>query len=431
MATFSLSVAAAEQKTATNRAQQIARGMDDDSLLFLSTQLTPVHEADTMRRVILKEFPGKVDFQPYDNAAVFRKLALAKGDGKLKPDLLGVLHGDLRHLYLEGGLTPVDATELFSMRSFIPDFVELGKLGSGRQLYIPWMQATYIMAANRKALRYLPKGASIESLSYEQLQSWALNMERATGTAKLGFPAGPKGLMHRFFQGYLYPSFTGSTLSRFRSPEAVKMWSDFKALWSHVNPSSVTYNGMDEPLLSEEVWVTWDHTARLVSAFEQRPDDFVAFPAPIGPMGRGYMLVLAGLALPGNVEDASRSLELIDYMTRPDVQLTTLKRVGFFPVVDTEGAGDLPAGIASIERAVREQASSKDSLVALLPIGLGGEGKRFNLAYLRAFSRIVLREREMGVVLDRQATILREIVKTTQASCWLPDPSSSGPCPIE
>ncbi len=157
VATLLPSVSAAEQKKATNTAQQIAKGMDDGSLLFLSTQLTPIHEADTMRRVILKEFPGNVDFQPYDNPTVFRKLALAKGDGKLKPDLLGVLHGDLRHLYLEGGLTPVDATDLFRKRSFIPDFVELGKLGSDRQLYIPWMQATYIMAANRKALHYLPR----------------------------------------------------------------------------------------------------------------------------------------------------------------------------------------------------------------------------------------------------------------------------------
>jgi multiple sugar transport system substrate-binding protein len=25
----------------------------------------------------------------------------------------------------------------------------------------------------------------------------------------LGFPAGPQGLMHRFFEGFLYPSYTG------------------------------------------------------------------------------------------------------------------------------------------------------------------------------------------------------------------------------
>ena len=401
-----------------------------DPLLFLSTQLTPIHEADTMRRVILKGFSGKVDFQPYDDPAVFKQLALAVGGGKLKPDLLGVLHGDLLHLHREGGLAPIDAARLLKKRQFIPAFIELGKLESEQQHYIPWMQATYIMAANRKALRYLPKGAKLETLSYEQLQAWAQNMERAVGSAKLGFPAGPKGLMHRFFQGYLYPSYTGSTLSLFRAPEAIKMWSDFKALWSYVNSSSLSYSTMDEPLLTEEVWVAWDHTARLISAFEKRPDDFVAFPAPIGPKGRGYMLVLAGLALPRDGQDAAQALELIDYLTHPDVQLTTLQNVGFFPVVDTRGARSLPAGFASVEKAVREQASSDRSIAALLPTGLGEEGKRFNLAYLRSFSQIVLREREIGPVLDRQAATLRQIINATQASCWAPDPSSNGPCPV-
>jgi multiple sugar transport system substrate-binding protein len=293
------------------------------------------------------------------------------------------------------------------------------------------MQATYVMAANRKALRYLPKGAKLDSLSYQQLLAWASNMERASGAPRLGFPAGPKGLMHRFFQGYLYPSYTGSSLSRFRSSEAVTMWSDFRALWAHVHPSSLTYAKMDEALLSNEVWVAWDHTARLVSAFEQRPDDFVAFPAPIGPKGRGYMLVLAGLALPRGTARTPRALALVDYLTRPSTQLTTLKSVGFFPVVDIAHAGDLPVGIASIERSVHEQASSAQSLVTLLPAGLGTEGNRFNLAYRRAFSQIVLREREPIGVLDRQAEILREIINTTRAACWAPDPASNGPCPVE
>ena len=42
--------------------------------------------------------------------------------------------------------------------------------------------------------------------------------------------------MHRFFQGYLYPSFTGNTVRKFRSPEAVSMWEYFRKLWEEVNP---------------------------------------------------------------------------------------------------------------------------------------------------------------------------------------------------
>ena len=100
------------------------------------------------------------------------------------------------------------------------------------------------MAANKKALPYLPKGASLNSLTYQQLQEWAANIYKKTSKKALGFPAGEKGLMHRFFQGYLYPSFTDSTLLKFRSPAAAAMWEYFKRLWSYVQPSSLVYSTM-------------------------------------------------------------------------------------------------------------------------------------------------------------------------------------------
>ena len=68
---------------------------------------------------------------------------------------------------------------------------------------------------------------------------------------------------------------------------------------------------MQEPLLTGEVWVAFDHVARLADAFNQKPDDFVAFPAPAGPAGRGFMPVVAGIGDPadrarhGGVEGSS------------------------------------------------------------------------------------------------------------------------------
>ena len=76
-------------------------------------------------------------------------------------------------------------------------------------MYVPWMQATYIMAASKKALQYLPEGAKLETLTYSQLGEWAANVQKATGQRVLGFPAGPTGLMARFLEGYLLPSYTG------------------------------------------------------------------------------------------------------------------------------------------------------------------------------------------------------------------------------
>jgi multiple sugar transport system substrate-binding protein len=72
---------------------------------------------------------------------------------------------------------------------------------------------------------------------------------------------------------------------------------------------------MQEPLLTEEVWVAFDHTARLKDAFDQRPDDFVAFPAPSAKAGRGFMPVIAGLAIPKGTPDRAASAELIKYLS--------------------------------------------------------------------------------------------------------------------
>jgi multiple sugar transport system substrate-binding protein len=50
--------------------------------------------------------------------------------------------------------------------------------------------ATYIMAANRKALEYLPEGVDINAITCEELAAWAAAVEAATGERRLGLPAG-------------------------------------------------------------------------------------------------------------------------------------------------------------------------------------------------------------------------------------------------
>jgi multiple sugar transport system substrate-binding protein len=57
----------------------------------------------------------------------------------------------------------------------------LAHLGTQHLQYMPWMQATYIMAAKKEALQYLPADAKLDSLTYDQLGEWAANAEKATG----------------------------------------------------------------------------------------------------------------------------------------------------------------------------------------------------------------------------------------------------------
>ncbi len=402
-----------------------------EPLIFLSTQLSQINEASVMRQVILKGFSHEVDFKPCDNREVFNQLVIGSMSDTDRSYLIGGLHGDFVALYRKGVLNTVD--DMWSRlegREFVESFIKLGIFEGDNHYFIPWMQATYIMAANRCALKYLPKDATLDRLTYDQLEEWASKMHKAAGESKLGFPVGTKGLMHRFLQGYLYPSYTGSTVRKFRSPEAETMWKAFRELWKHVSNRSLSYNSMGKQLLTGEVWVAWDHTARLLEAFQERPNEFVVFPAPAGPKGRGFMVVLAGLGLPKD-SYSSEAADLIEYLTRPEVQIYTLESVGFFPVVQTGDTGKLLPGLAKIKDGVLKQSSSRDAVPSLLPVGLGEKEKDFNMVYLGAFSKIVLRGSDIRPVLESQAEKLCQIIVESQARCWAPDEPSTGPCPVE
>lgn len=401
------------------------------SIVFLSTQLRPVEEAQKMRQVILKDFPTRVEFIPEDNAPFTDRILAEVKAGKVSVSLMGGLHGDFPPLIQAGAMDTVDDVLAgLQDRKFSQTFVNLGKMGTQSQYYIPWMQATYIMVANRQALQYLPEKASLNTLTYSQLKQWGANIQKATNKRLLGFPAGPKGLMHRFAQGYLYPSYTKSAVSKYRSAEAESMWGEFKSIWQYVNPQSTTYDFMQEPLLAGEVWVAWDHIARLLDALRQKPQDFVAFPAPIGPYGRGFMPVLAGLGIPKNAPNRADAVAVIEYLTRPNVQLTTLAQVGFFPVVQAQLPDDLPQGVRMGAEAIARQSSSGVALPSLLPVGLGAKGGEYNKVFQDTFVRIVLRNENIRQVLDAEAANLRRVMEDTKAPCWSPDPPSSGACPV-
>jgi len=379
-----------------------------DPILFLSTQLTPVTEAALMRQEILKDFPASVDFEPYDRPVFStRVMDLVSNPGGSV--VLGGLREDFLGLYRAGVLENVDAlwTKL-SDRTFLPGLAGRRMFGTDNTYFVPWMQATYLMAANKIALQYLPKGANLNRLSYDELKEWAATMYRATGKGMLGFPVGPKGLMQRFVQGFLYPSFTGSMSDDFSGPAAVSMWQYLRDLWKYVAHSSPISNRMDEALLNGEVWVAWDHTARLLEAFDKQPDDFVAFPAPIGPSGRGFISVLAGLGVPKGSSSAAAE-KLIEYLTRPLVQVKTMESVGFLPVVEISRNEKLSKGLYALVQAAAEQLRSPDAILSSVPLRSADAGRSFDLVYTVAFSRIVLRNLSIQEVLERQDKMLRQI----------------------
>ena len=397
-------------------------------VLFWSTQAAPIEETQKMREQVLAGFEGGVDFQPQEVGPFITRLEAELEAGSGQIGIVGALHGDLS-TYADSwaDLSGVDLTGI----TVSPAFLELGKLGTSEQKYLPWMQANYVMAANKQALEYLPEGADINALTYDQLVAWAKALAEGTGSPKFGFPAGPQGLKHRFFQGFLLPSYAGSTVTKFASAEAEAGWTMFKDLWQYTNPASTNYSFMQEPLLTGDVWLAFDHIARLADAFNQQPENFVAFPAPAGPMGRGFMPVLAGIAVPKGAPDMDASMRLAQYMMQPETQVATLLATNFYPTTDAPLPDDLPASAQALGPAITAMTAASDALPALLPVGLGDLGGQFNQVYTDTFERIILGNQPIRDVLDQQAGTLRSLMEQANAPCWLPDAESEGPCPVD
>ncbi len=410
------------------------RRQGGEPIVMLSTQFSQVTEQEAMRETILADFEGEVDFVHEDAGPFFDRISAEAEAGEGTVGLLGGTHGDFAALAAEGLLTDLSdlATELAD-RGFVAEYLEFGKYGTEQQFLIPWMQANYIMVARREALDHLPDGLTEEALqtelTYDQLTAWASAINDAEGP-RFGLPAADDGLLNRFLQGYAYPSFTGGLNTTFTSDAAVTMWEWLKGIWEFADPQSVGYNNMSDPLLSGSVWLAWDHTARLINALRETPDDFITFPAPRGPEGLGFLPVLAGLAIPTSAPDTEASRGLIEYLTRPETQILTLQENAFFPVVEAEIPADLEAGIQKEADAIAATTSDEAALPSVLPIGLGEQSDAYSDVFRNAFRAIVLDGDDIREVLETEGANLQQVLETAGAACWTPDPASDGVCQV-
>ena len=152
---LSLSLCATALLTAIAQSPQTRR------LSFLSTQLRPIEEAQKMRNLILKGYRGEVDYIIAPPQQFPVRIKAEERGGTPTVDVVGALDGELQPLAHLDALTQLDdLAGRLAGRAIPGSLMTLGKLGTAHQLYIPWMQASYIMVANKQALAFLPDGAT-------------------------------------------------------------------------------------------------------------------------------------------------------------------------------------------------------------------------------------------------------------------------------
>lgn len=393
---------------------------------FLSTQFAPVEERLRFETILKNRVKGTdVAFNSVDINTFTTTVRSQVDAKKVELSLVGGLHGDLapqasRLMDLD------DVAKALAGKGIDNELLELGKLGGVSTKYVPWMQATYLLAINKKALEWLPSGANPQTLTYDQLLQWAVAGRAGNGGKPIfGLPAGPKGLYHRFFQGYLLPSFTGAQVTRFRSADAVTGWNWMREMWANTNAASTGYDFMQEPLERGEVLVAWDHVARLVNAPKARPHDWLMVPAPRGPKGLGYMLIVAGLGIPSGAPEADRAKDVIKALAEGDTQVDVLRQNAFFPVVDATMPADLPGGVGLEAPAVQKQQDADNAIVSLPPVGLGAKDGEVSQIFKNTFKEICIDRKPVRQVLDAQGGQLDVILAQLKAPCWKPDPAGA------
>ncbi|PXY20113.1 ABC transporter substrate-binding protein [Prauserella flavalba] len=393
-------------------------------MIFLSTQFRPVDEAEAFRSLLARTVSG-VSYVTIEDGPFAGQVRSQIDAGSTQIGLLGGLHGDLAPL-ADGYLEDVtDVLAALGDRGWPAEYLELAKAGTDRSWYIPWANASYVLAAHADALQHLPSGVDANALTYDDFLDWAIAARRANGNRPmLGLPAGPEGLLHRFTQGYLLPSFTGGQITTFRSREAATAWEYLRELWANCSPTSTTYDFMQEPLETGEVGMAWDHVVRLVDAPERDPRNWRMLPSPRGPHGLGYMAVVAGLAIPKDSTDPDLARRTIDELSKPHTQVGLLRSNSFFPAVAAEIPQDLPPAIKLEADAVKRQQEAADSILSLPPVGLGTREGEVSKVFQDTFRSIVLDRADIRTTLDGQASVLQGILDDLKVPCWAPDPAA-------
>lgn len=397
------------------------------SMQFYGTQFSQVEEKQRYEAIVKQYLTDPpVSYNVAPSASEFlTQIKTQVQAKKVAFDLVGGLYGDLAPVADQ--LEDIDDLTSAATSAGVPEeMMKLGKLNGSTQKFIPWMQATYVVAVNKKALQWLPAGADVNNLTYDQFLAWAKAAKDGNGgKGVFGLPCGPKGLYHRFFQGYLLPSFTGGQITTFASLEAQQAWGYMKNLWAAMNPASTNYDNMQDPLASGEVLVAWDHVARLVGAPKAKPDDWLMVPAPTGPKGLGYMLIVAGLAIPKG-GDKTKANKTIQALLKPDIQNATLKQNAFFPVIKGDPPADLPPAVKLESTAVQAQQNNPKAIVALPPVGVGAKDAELGQAFKDTFTQICLQNKPIPDVVANQANVIQKILDEVKVPCWAPDPSSNG-----
>jgi multiple sugar transport system substrate-binding protein len=248
---------------------------------------------------------------------------------------------------------------------------------------------------------------------------WANAIAQDEGEGKFAVTAAPQKMLVYQYGGIILSY--GGGFPEINSPEALQAWELLVNMQHAHTPSVLTYTSVIEPMKREEAWLAFAHCARIGDIYRSNPSQFIVSRAPKGAAGMGSIMGTSGFAVLNDAPHKELALKLVEYMTRPDIQVTIAKGTGgFIPPVEEA----LPLLSNSIEDEIIYKALQvmDQGRLAFIPPTFGETWGAVKTLYEEAFKKLVL---EDGVVDKAYLDSLQEEIDALEVEGLLLKSSST------
>ncbi|MBC7252155.1 MAG: extracellular solute-binding protein, partial [Anaerolineae bacterium] len=304
------------------------------TLVFSSRLFSPPREQEFFINEVIKPFEEEygvtVNFQILDDDTLLERAKVQQETGHVTTDIVCAHSGKMSE-WIDAGYVE-DLTDIvagWTDRHFIPTF-ESSTHRDGRQYFLPVGADVYLTGANNKALPYLPEGADLDTLTWEEYAQWAVNIAEGEGEGKVCITGIPMKMWIYMF-GSSALSY-GAGFPDANSPGAMEAWK----IWEKIGkangfvPTVMNIDSCVDPMMREEAWLTMTHNARVGQVYASAETQFTIAPAPSGPAGIGTIAATSGYAIMKGAPNRDLAVQFLEYLTRPDMQVKIAKGTGGF-----------------------------------------------------------------------------------------------------
>ena len=309
------------------------------TLVFTSRLFSPPREQEFLILEILKPFEEEhgvtINFQILDDDKMLDRAEVQQSTNHVTTDIVAAHNSQMINWVNAGYVEDLtDVIAGWTDRTFSETFNSDTNYG-GKQYFIPVGADVYLLLANNKVLPYLPDGADIDALTWDQYAEWAVNIAEGEGEGKVCITGIPmKSWIYMFGgTGLSY----GAGFPDINSEAAVDAWE----VWAKIGagdgfvPSVLNIDSCVDPMMREEAWLTVFHNARAGQVYASNETQYTLAPAPSGPEGVGSIAGVSGYAIMKGAPNYDLAVEFLEYITRPDIQVKLAKGTGgFIPPVE-------------------------------------------------------------------------------------------------